>query len=98
MVDYPGRAISTELFEIATQKIDAMPRVQTTANIINLPPFLRLCNVFGKFVPSLTYPAAPLNAKLRNKQPPILNAQQKRAEDFGLTKECVELTASLQTT
>lgn len=68
-INYHDCLIRPRRLDIAESKIDAIRQLQYPTTQTEIRSFLRLCNVFERFVPNILRVAAPLNNKLCKDQP-----------------------------
>lgn len=66
IVDCWGYTIASGKLHVATKTIDAIEALRYLATVSELRPFLRVCNVYRRFVPNFAEMGAPLNKKLKN--------------------------------
>lgn len=82
-VNYLGHAITPRRLHIGTKTIDAVLNLIYLTTMSELRSFLRLCNVYCRFVSSFARVAGPLNRPLRKGEPTRikLNDDKRRKVD-----------------
>lgn len=64
-IEYPSHVIRKRRLEIATYKVDGIDELKSSTNITEPRSFLKLCDVFRRFVPHFAQIAAFLKDKLK---------------------------------
>lgn len=85
--DYSSHIVRPGLLEVATINTEALKIFNETTTQTQMRPFVRLCNVYGRFVLNVARVAAPLKKMLQKSfkfELPSLN--EKQSQSFEVLK------------